>query len=230
MDQPTEKMKKNAALRAVEMVEDGMILGLGSGSTVLHFLKFLSARIGEEELDVTGIPTSKQTERVARELGIPLGTLQDYPEIDLDVDGADEVDPELNVIKGGGGAHVREKIVAKASRSLVIIVDETKLSLKLGCKGPVPLEVVPMAVPVVAREVESMGVSSTLRGSNDNPFVTDNGNYIIDCKFPGIDDPPEVERRLKLITGVVDSGIFSDMVDAVVVGTLHGSEVRRASH
>jgi ribose 5-phosphate isomerase A len=219
-----DELKRAAALEAVELLESGMVVGLGTGSTVRHLLHEISRLIDEESLDILGIPTSKDTKNLALELGIPLTTLDDHPAIDLDIDGADEVDPRLDVIKGGGGAHVREKVVARASRSLVIIADESKLSDRIGTQSPVPVEVLPMAKSPVAAQIADLGGDSHLRMSgNGKTFVTDNGNFILDCKFGPIEDPDRLERRLKSITGVVDSGIFSGIAELAIIGTEAGT-------
>ncbi len=222
-------MKRAAGFKAAEMVEDGMVLGLGSGSTVFYALKRLGKRIREESLDILGIPTSRGTEKAARDFGIPLTTLSEQGKIDLDIDGADEVDENLDLIKGGGGAHVREKIVATASARLVVIVDETKLVKRLGERWPVPVEVVPFASTPVSRRVEDMGARTELRtGDGNRKFETDNGNLILDCHFGIIDQPSRLERKLKLIPGVVDSGIFTGMTDRVVVGEGQGTRIIEA--
>lgn len=224
-----EAMKRAAAARAAGLVKDGMVLGLGSGSTVAHFLLELSRRIGQQSLSISGVATSKATEERARSLGIPLTTLDEQPELDLDIDGADEVDASLNLIKGGGGAHVREKIVAKASKSLIIIVDETKLSKRLGERSPVPVEVIPLAAKIVSAEISEMGGRPSVRREKggQRAYVTDNGNFILDCDFGPIEDPALLEATLKSMTGVVDSGIFSGMTDQVIVGSQDGSRILR---
>lgn len=227
-----EGMKKNAALEAAQMVDDGMVLGLGTGSTVYHVLKELSERIRKNDLDIMGVPTSTGTKTLAEKLGIPLTTLEETPDPDMDIDGADEVDQDLNLIKGGGGALVREKIVAKAAHLFVVVVDETKLSKTLGQKSPVPVETIPFALPVVAHEVTVIGGSSQIRRKKDGSgiFITDNGNFILDCTFGPISDPAMLEGKLKSINGVVDSGIFSGMADLVIVGNEAGSRtIRRPS-
>jgi ribose 5-phosphate isomerase A len=218
-----DELKNAAALEAVGMLESGMVVGLGTGSTVRHALHEISKLIGEESLSIIGIPTSRETEDLAIELEIPLTTLDEHPVIDVDIDGADEVDSRLDVIKGGGGAHVREKVVARASRSLIIIADESKLSDRIGTKCPVPVEVLPMARSTVASQVADLGGRSELRLTGEGSiFVSDNGNYILDCRFGPIGDPARLERELKSITGVVDSGIFSGMAELAIIGTETG--------
>jgi ribose 5-phosphate isomerase A len=222
-----DDLKMRAGIRAGGLVEDGMLLGLGTGSTVYHFLVELSRRIEAEGLDVAGVPTSRDTEALARRLSIPVTDLNEHPSLDMDVDGADEVDPDLNVIKGGGGAHVREKIIAKASRQLVIVVDEGKLSGALGTRCPVPVEILPMAASMVNRRISELRGSAVLRRSGEGPVVTDNGNWILDCNFGPIQEPAVLESELKAITGVVESGLFVGLTDALVIGTPGGSRIER---
>ncbi len=208
------------------MVKSGMIIGLGSGSTVYHFIVELSRRVTEEGIDLLCVPTSVGTETLARDLSLPLTTLDEEPEIDLDVDGADEVDPQFNLIKGGGGAHVREKIVASASRRIAIVVDESKLSERIGQKCAVPVELIPIALPLVSRRLTSLGGIPKLRRSEGGEeFASDNGNRIVDCDFGPIDDPLGLERSINGIVGVVDCGIFPRMADLVIVGTGSGTKL-----
>ena len=223
-----DDLKRIAAVEAVASVKGGMVVGLGTGSTVRHALYEISGRIKDEDLSIVGIPTSRETEALARDLEIPIGSLDEYPEIDLDIDGADEVDPRLDVIKGGGGAHVREKIVAKASRLLVIVADETKLSDRIGTKSSVPVEILPMAKSAVSSDIRALGGSPELRFlSGGRPFVTDNGNHILDCRFDPIEDAARLEGKLKSITGVVDSGIFSGIAGVGIIGTESGTRTIR---
>jgi len=222
-----EDMKRMAAEKALEYVEDGMILGLGTGSTVEYFIPRLGEKIKREGMEILAIPTSHRTKNIAKEHGIPLSTLKDHPEIDLTIDGADEVDPDLNLIKGGGGALTREKIVASSSRREVIIVDESKLVQKLGISFPLPVEVIPFGWYPTKRKIEErFGCKAELRMSDDNPFTSDNMNYILDCEFPsGIEDPEEVERELDKIPGIVEIGLFVDMADVVIAGTREGIKI-----
>lgn len=180
-----DRLKEKAARHAVESVKSGMVLGLGTGSTVAFALKRIGQRLKAGQLtDIAGIPTSLQTEKLARELGIPLATFEKRTEIDLTIDGADEVDPRLNLIKGGGGALLREKVVAQASRRNIIIVDDSKYSLVLGTRWPLPVEVIPFAWPLEADYANSLGARVALRKNVDgSPFTTDQGNYILDCDF-----------------------------------------------
>jgi ribose 5-phosphate isomerase A len=200
--------KRAAGRAAAERVEHGMVVGLGTGSTVLFAMERLAERIGEG-LTVTGIPTSSQAEIRARVLGIPLATLQDFPAPDLAIDGADLVDSEKRLIKGRGGALTREKCVAHAANRVVIVVDQGKCAHELA--GVVPVEVLPFAVLPVLREVGRLGGRPVLRegSGKDGPVVTDNGNFILDCTFPEIPDPGRLEMTLDAIPGVISSGLFT---------------------
>lgn len=223
-----ESLKQRAAERAVEFVENSMILGLGTGSTVFYALRRLGERIRQGELrDVVGVPTSRVTAQQAREFGIPLTTLDDHSQLDLTIDGADEVDPHLNLIKGLGGALLWEKIVATASRCLIIIVDESKLVNRLGTRAPLPVEVVPFGWRIQMTYLESLGAEPTLRLTRDGePYLTDSGHYIIDCEFAGIDDPYSLAATLNARPGIVENGLFLDMADVMVVGTPEGVSVK----
>jgi ribose 5-phosphate isomerase A len=219
-----DELKRQAAERAVELVEDGMVLGLGTGSTARFALEALARRRQRGELgDIVGIPTSVATQQAAERLGVPLTTLEDHPGIDLTLDGADEVDPSLDLIKGLGGALLWEKIVASASGRLVILVDETKLVDRLGQKAPLPVEVVPFGWTTHVDAVRALGGEPTLRSHNGQPFRTDGGHYILDCRFPdGIADPQAVEDGLRARVGVVETGLFLGLATTVVVGTEDG--------
>ncbi len=205
---------------AAGSVGSGMRVGLGTGSTVAHFLLHLGDRIASGELsDVVGVPTSIRTEEKALELGIPLGTLGGLGALDLTVDGADEVDPRLNLIKGLGGALLREKMVAQASRRMLAIVDDTKLVERLGQRAPLPVEVVPFEFASHLPWLERLGAEPVLRRNGDGSrYLTDNGNFVIDCHFAGgIPDPGAVDESLGRRAGVVESGLFLEMADEVVV-------------
>jgi len=202
-DTDAEASKKAAGEKAVEYVSDGMILGLGTGSTVRFFIERLALQIKEQGLDITAVPTSVASEKLARSLGIKLSTVNDNPKMDLDVDGADEVDPKFNLIKGGGGAHTREKIIASASKEFIVIVDRSKLVSRLG-NFPVPLEVLPFSEKYVWGEIVAMGGLPLRREG----VVTDSGNIILDCRF-NIIDPEKLETDLKCIPGVVEDGVFA---------------------
>lgn len=210
----SDDLKRQAALAALDEIRDGMIVGLGTGSTASIFIR----ELGKSGLKVRGIPTSEDSRQLAEASGVPLTSFDIHPEIDVTVDGADEVSPELHLTKGLGGALVREKIVAHASKRVVIVVDESKLVQRLGSKSVIPVEVVPLAVPLVLRQLPQ----SEVRHKNGKVFVSDNGNHIVDWKSGVIDDPVETERRLKSITGVVDSGIFADVADLVIVAGASG--------
>lgn len=229
MSQAAEVAKRNAGIEAARLAKNGMILGLGTGSTVSYALRELSERIKHDGLRVSGVATSTHTEGLATELGIPLTSLEKHPRLDLDIDGADEVDPDLNLIKGGGGAHVREKIVARASELVAIVVDESKLSRRLGEKSPVPVEILPFALPLVTREISNLGGRCRIRmakGRNE-AFRTDNGNLILDCDFGPIPEPDSLEADLRSIPGVLDSGIFHQIAHLVIVGSGTGIRVMR---
>lgn len=226
-----ELQKRRAAERAVEFVEDGMVLGLGTGSTARHVLDVLAERLAAGELrGITGVPTSRDTERLARERGIPLVTLEEEPRLDLAIDGADEVDPDLNLIKGLGGALLWEKIVATASDRLVVVVDESKCVERLGARAPVPVEVVPFGWATHLSYLDLLGAEATLRRTaTGEPFVTDGGHYVLDCRFEdGVLDPERLERELRHRVGVVETGLFLGMADVVVVGGPEGAKVLEA--
>lgn len=218
--------KRSAATAAADLVESGMRIGLGTGSTVRFALERLAARIAEG-LELAGVPTSRATERAARALRIPLIDLESVESLDLAIDGADEVDGRKNLIKGGGGALVREKIVAAAARELVVVVDEGKMVARLGAVFPLPVEVMAFGWRQCLRAVQALGCEPELRRAPDGrPFVTDNGNYVLDCKFASIDDPPRLHDALNAIAGVVDNGLFVNLAGRVFVGNRNG-EVRQ---
>lgn len=221
-----QQWKQSAAESAVALVEDGMILGLGTGSTA----KLAVDAIGKRRaggLRIIGIPTSEATEHQARELGIPISTLDEHPEIDLTIDGADEVElGPLNLIKGHGGALLREKIVASASKQLAIIVDESKLVERLGSHFAVPVEVVPFGWQATARRLQALGAKIMLRTSADKKtFITDGGHYILDCAFGPIASPANLDAELNGIVGVVEHGLFLGMATQVIVAGESGVKV-----
>ena len=224
------ELKKAVGYRAAEFVESGQRLGLGTGSTVHFYLERLGERIRTEGLHVVGIPTSLQTETEAQAFGIPLTRLDETPELDLYVDGADEIDPEFRMIKGGGGALLREKIIASASRKKVIIVDESKLVDRLGTSFALPVEVVPFGLRFCESRIRALGCKPTLRVKEGAPFVTNNGNLILDCSFDGgIPDAELAEAALNAIPGVVCAGLFIGLADVLLVGSSEGvTEKRRA--
>ena len=222
-----EELKRLAGERASEYVEDGMKVGLGTGSTVHYTLLALGRRVREDGLDIVGVPTSVRTERTSREAGIPLADLDQLGHLDVTIDGADEVDPHLNLIKGLGGALVREKIVAAHSSRLVIVVDESKMVDVLGTRSPLPVEVFPMGHRRLHGSLADMGCAPALRmGVDDKPFVSDNGNLIYDCRFERITRPHELEKELNNVVGVVDNGLFLDMATTVVVAGSSGIAVK----
>lgn len=224
----TQELKKLAAYRAVEFVESGMVVGLGTGSTAIWAVRRIAERLKNGDLaNVVGVPTSLVTEQEARTLGIPLATLDDQPQIDITIDGADEVDPNLDVIKGGGGALLREKLVAQASQRMVVIVDESKLSPALGTKFYVPVEVVTFGWKIQQEFLTSIATRVELRQKEGKPFVTDQGNYILDCRFGAIQDPAQLAEQLKQRTGIVDSGLFVSLVTDVIVSKADGIEHKR---
>lgn len=221
-------LKQQAANRAVELVQPGMVLGLGSGTTALLAVRRLAEQLHAGHLhDIVGVPTSLGIEQEARCLQIPLTTLEEHPVLDLTIDGADEVDPQLNLIKGGGGALLREKIVAQASRQEIIIVDETKLVPVLGTRWTVPVEVIPFGWPSQAEYLKMLGAQVTLRQQNGVVFKTDQGNLILDCQFGPIPDAYALATKLKTRTGIVEHGLFLDLASAVIVAGADG--VRRLS-
>ncbi len=225
--EPAAKAKRNVALEAVKHVKDGFIVGLGSGSTAAFAIEEIGRKIKEEKIHVLSIPTSYQAFMLAVKHGIPITTLDEHPRLDLDIDGADQVDKKLDLIKGMGGALAREKIVASASKKLIIITDESKKVQTLGENGqPVPVEVLPFAVSLVARNIMELGGKPILRegAKKVGAVVTDNGNFILDVEFGLIRKPTELERKLKGLTGVVETGLFINMVDTVYVGTQSGVE------
>jgi ribose 5-phosphate isomerase A len=221
-------LKRKVGAAAAEMVRDGQRLGLGTGSTVFFFLQRLAERIRDEGLSVTGIPTSVQTSEQARELGIPLITFKDAGTLDFYVDGADEIDLDLNMIKGGGGALLREKVVASASDRKVIIVDGSKVVERLGLGFDLPVEVVPFGWQPCRERLLRLGCEPALRKAGEELFVTNNGNYILDCAFAeGIADPAAVEASMNRIPGVVCNGLFIGLADEALVGRDTGVETLR---
>jgi ribose 5-phosphate isomerase A len=219
--------KHAAAERGASLVRSGMALGLGSGSTSALMVQAIGRKLREGSLrDIIGVPSSSGIAAVARESGVPLATLDERPVLDLNLDGADEVDPDLNLIKGLGGALLWEKIVATASRQVVILVDDSKLVNRLGTKAPLPVEVVPFGWKTHLAFVESLGGQPTLRTEPDGrPFVTDEGNYILHCRFDGIANPTELEARLLNRAGIVGTGLFLGVAHQVIVGKSDGVEV-----
>ncbi|HEX9666677.1 MAG TPA: ribose-5-phosphate isomerase RpiA [Thermodesulfobacteriota bacterium] len=219
-----DRLKKEAGQAVVDFIESGMVLGLGTGSTTSYALEEIGRRIKSGKLrDIVGIPSSIQTEKIARGLGISLTTFDEFQEIDLTIDGADEVDPELNLIKGGGGALLREKILAQASKRNIIIVDESKLSPRLGTHWPVPIEVIPFAWKLVEKFLTSLGGEARLRINDDgNPYTTDQDNFILDTKFGPISDLEGLASNLSNKAGIVEYGLFLGTASEVIVAGANG--------
>ena len=215
--------KEVAGRQAAEMVLDGTTIGLGTGSTVHYTLLRLAERV-REGLTLRGVPTSLDTEAKAGELGIPLAGLGEIDSLDLTIDGADEVDPDFQLIKGGGGALLREKVVASISRRIVIVVSRGKMVDRLGRHFLLPVEVVPFAIPTVVKALRRLACEPAIRMADQGePFITDNGNEILDCRFPdGIADPRAMELEIAGIPGVVENGLFIDLAHVVVVGEEDG--------
>jgi len=213
-----------AADVALEHVEDGFVLGLGTGRAASAFVRALGERVADG-LRVRGVPTSQATAELAGECAIPLLDLAEVERLDLTVDGADEVDPHLDLIKGYGAALVREKIVASASNRLIILVGPEKLVDTLGQRGRLPVEVVPFAAAVCQRRFAEMGIPAVIREEAGAPVLTDNGNYVLDCQVHAIDDPAALDRELCCTPGVLGTGIFAHMADVVIVEDRHGVRV-----
>jgi ribose 5-phosphate isomerase A len=216
-------LEKQAAARAsLQFVKDGHIVGLGTGSTAAYFIQFLGERV-KAGLKIRGVPTSIHAQQLAEKCAIPLTTLDQVEQIDVDIDGADEFDPQLRLIKGGGGALLREKIIASAARKFVVVADSSKQVPVLG-KFPLPVEVIPFAQSLLARKITALGATVALRKATDGaPYKTDEGHHILDCHFGSISDPAGLARLLSDMPGVVEHGLFIGMASLVLVGK--GSEV-----
>jgi len=226
----SDEAKKNACLLALDYIRPGMKLGLGTGSTANIFIELLGQRVSHA-LDVVCVPTSVASHDLARDLGIALTTLEECPQLDLTVDGADEFDNDLILIKGGGGALLREKIVATASKAMVVIADDSKHVTVLG-KFPLPIEVVPFGevstVIAITRAAEKLGMKGRIelrKSDPGTPFITDNGNHIYDCHFDALKTPKQLALALNAIAGVVEHGLFIDIATAVVIGDHKGAHV-----
>jgi len=219
-----EEAKRRVALEAVKEIQEGFIVGLGSGSTAAYVIQEIGRQILQEGLRVLGVPSSSQAMMLAVQSSIPLTTLDEHPILDLAIDGADQIDQKLNLIKGGGGALTREKIVASAAKQFVVVADETKLVEKLGTDCRVPVEVLPFALASATAGIKELGGKPILRESKGKvgAVVTDNGNYIVDVDFGAIADAEELNRRLKLIPGVIETGLFIEMADLVYLGKADG--------
>jgi ribose 5-phosphate isomerase A len=218
-------LKRQAAERAVAEVEDKMVLGLGSGSTAALMVEALAKRVAAG-LQVVGIPTSEGTAALAKRLGVPLTDFEHNRRIDLTIDGADQIEPgTLNLVKGLGGALLREKIVAEASARMIVIADATKLVTRLGDATPLPVEIVPFAWPLVLDRLKELGAECRLRREGDVPFVTNGGNYVADCRFDAIADAAALQATLKAITGVVETGLFVGLATQAMIGRAEGLEI-----
>ena len=212
-----DQEKQAAARAAIELIEPGNIVGLGSGSTATYALHFLAERV-REGLKIIAIPTSLKIKELAGQLEIPLTTLEEHPQIDIDIDGADEIDPQLNLIKGGGGALLREKIIASVSRRFIVVADSGKQVNCLG-KFPLPVEVIPFAQTLISHRIADLGAEVSLRRyAYGNPYTTDEGHHILDCIFGEIADPPALATKLHAIPGVVEHGLFIGMAEMALIG------------
>jgi ribose 5-phosphate isomerase A len=228
---PDQLAKRRAGIEAATIVRDGQVVGLGTGSTAAEAIAELGRRVREEGLSIVGVPTSFSAAMLATKHGVPIQTLENVSGIDIAIDGADEVDPYRNLIKGGGGAHTREKVVASNALTFVIVVDSSKLVERLGEKCPVPVEVISMARTPVIRRLEALGGKPVLRMSaqKDGPVITDECNMILDVKFDGIDDPETLDKQINAIPGVVENGLFVGMADLILVGVPGEEAVRKIS-
>lgn len=224
-----DDLKRAAAEASLKYVKDGMVLGLGTGSTARYVLEGLARRIEDERLRVSGVPTSLATAEAARLLRIPLTSLEEHPVLDLAIDGADEVDPQLDLIKGLGGALFREKIVAAAAKTFIVVVDESKLVPRLGTKSPVPVEVHQFGWRATQAEVEALGAKVELRRRDGDVFHTDNDNHILDARFGPIRSPAKLAASLDAIPGVVGHGLFLKMADRVLAASERGLTTLRAT-
>lgn len=221
--------KQRVGLEAARLVQDGAVVALGTGSTAAFVIEELGRRIRQEGLAIKGIPTSYQAAMLARKYGIPLTTLDDVDHIDIAIDGADEVDPHKNLIKGGGAAHTREKIIDSLAKVFVVVVDQSKLVQRLGESFPVPVEVLPLAIAPVLRRLETMGGEPVVRMAvkKDGPVITDQGNLVVDVTFKDIPDPAALESALNNIPGVLENGIFVGVANIILVGSPEDGTVRR---
>lgn len=210
-----EELKKMAAIEAVKEIKDGMVVGLGTGSTAKYAILEIG-KIVREGIEITGIATSVESERIAKDAGIKIGDINEYDFIDLTIDGADEIDRDLNLIKGGGGALLREKIVANCSKKEIIVVDERKIVDKFSF--PLPVEIVKFGWKRTSEKLSKLGFNVNLRRG----FITDNGNYIVDCKYTSLKNLKEIEEKINNIPGVVENGLFIEIADEVIVGTSEG--------
>lgn len=222
--------KRRAAQEAVNWIHDGQIVGLGTGSTIYFALEEIGRRIQTENLQIQGISTSTQSSHIATQYQIPLTTLNNCPKIDIAIDGADQVDPKFNLIKGMGGALTREKIVASAAKTVIIVVDETKMTPCLGQNQVVPIEILPFAEQYIIQRLKKQAKQIVRRTTSDSqPYVTDNSNYILDVDFGEIDDPEFLEKTINNLPGVIEVGLFINMADVICVGTQTTVEIQYKS-
>jgi ribose 5-phosphate isomerase A len=218
--------KKLAAEKAVEKIKDGMTVGLGSGSTASYAIEKIGERV-QQGLKIKTVASSLKSETLAREYKIPVFPVSEITSIDLAIDGADEVDEKGNLMKGGGGSLLREKILAFASKQFIVIIDHSKLVAQLGGK-PLPVEIMPFGSGLTLHHLKALGCDPAVRLSNSEPFITDNGNWVVDCKFKDIDDPAWIDVKIKMIPGVIDTGLFSrKIVTSIFVGSESGEVVER---
>jgi ribose 5-phosphate isomerase A len=223
---PQDIWKQKAALAAANLVTDGMVIGLGTGTTANYLIEALGERIKQGLHIVGAVPSSQASAELAASVHIPITTLDVYPELDIYIDGADEIDPNLCLIKGAGGALLREKIVASAAKSFVVIADPTKKVEQLGHLFPLPVEVLPLARHPVSLRLSRLGAIVKLRERNGKTFITDNHNVILDCTFPqGISDPVELDARIHSIVGVIETGLFIHLAKKVIIGGPEGVEI-----
>ena len=224
---PVKAMKQEVGKAAAALVKSGTIVGLGTGSTTAYAIQYIGDRLKSGDLkDIVGIPTSFQAEVLSKQYGIPLTTLDAIDHIDLAIDGADEVDPQKNLIKGGGAAHTREKVVDYLANQFIVVVDSGKLVERLGSVFAVPVEVIPMAISPVMRAIEKLGGKPELRMGvkKAGPVITDQGNMVVDVRFDAIDNPAELEKTLNNIPGVLENGIFVDCTDLVLIGEVQDGQ------
>ncbi|NEP60765.1 MAG: ribose-5-phosphate isomerase RpiA [Symploca sp. SIO2G7] len=224
---PVKLMKQEVGKAAAERVQSGTIVGLGTGSTTAYAIQYIGERLKSGEIkDIQGIPTSFQAEVLAKQYGIPLTSLDAVDHIDIAIDGADEVDPQLNLIKGGGAAHTREKVVDSLAAKFIVVVDSNKLVEQLGSTFLLPVEVIPMALSPVTAAIKKLGGTPELRMGvkKAGPVITDQGNMVIDVKFDSIDNPAELEKNLNNIPGVLENGLFVGVADVVLVGEVKDSK------
>ncbi|QHS61688.1 ribose-5-phosphate isomerase RpiA [Chitinophaga agri] len=214
------KAKKAAGEKAAALVQPGMLVGLGTGSTAYWAIEKIGQMV-KEGLNIRAVATSVASEQQAKALGIPITSFSEIQQLDIDIDGADEVSEDLQIIKGGGGALLREKIVAHASRRKVIVADERKYVKTLG-KFPLPVEIIPFGWELVFKSIQALQGSPTLRTREDQPYITDNGNYILDCKFGAIENPEQLHHHLKAMTGVVETGLFINLKPTVIIAYENG--------